>query len=153
MPGRILLADLTAQQVQALFTAIARQHQAEGHPVTAATLARVRATLRAALHAAIRARLISANAASRAELPAARRPRPVVDGGARRRLAQSINLAGHRIRRKILKDSPALLRKTQVTTRIIFPGPTGSSRPTPSPAGSHPWPRKAARIPGVSGTA
>jgi len=81
--GRILLADLTVQQVQAMFTAIARQHEAEGHPVTAATLARVRATLRAALNAAIRAGLISANAASRTELPSARRPRPVVWTAAR----------------------------------------------------------------------
>jgi hypothetical protein len=53
--GQILLTDLTAQHVQAMFTAIGRQHQAEGHPVTAATLARIRATLRAALNAAIRA--------------------------------------------------------------------------------------------------
>jgi hypothetical protein len=81
--GRILLADLTVQHVQAMFTAIARQREAEGRPVTAATLARVRATLRAALNAAIRAGLISANAASRAELPSARRPRPVVWTAAR----------------------------------------------------------------------
>ncbi len=72
------LADLTAQHVQAMFTAITRQHEAEGRPVTAATLARVRATLRAALNAAIRAGLVSVNAAARAELPAPRRPRPVV---------------------------------------------------------------------------
>ena len=76
--GHILLADLTAQHVQAMFTFIARQHEAEGSPVTAATLARIRATLRAALNAAIRAGLITVNAASRAELPSARRPRPVV---------------------------------------------------------------------------
>ena len=76
--GHILLADLTAQHVQAMFTFIARQHEPEGSPVTAATLARIRATLRAALNAAIRAGLITVNAASRAELPSARRPRPVV---------------------------------------------------------------------------
>jgi integrase len=35
--GHILLADLTAQHVQATFTAIARQHEAESRPVTAAT--------------------------------------------------------------------------------------------------------------------
>jgi len=81
--GHILLADLTAQHVQAMFTAITRQHEAEGQPVTAATLARVRATLRAALNGAIRAGLISVNAASRAELPAPRRPRPVVWTAAR----------------------------------------------------------------------
>jgi hypothetical protein len=37
--GHILLADLTAQHVQAMFTAITCQHEAEGHPVAAATLA------------------------------------------------------------------------------------------------------------------
>jgi integrase len=81
--GHILLADLTAAHVQAMFTAISRQHEAEGHPVTAATLARVRATLRAALNAAIRAGLIGANAASLAEMPAPHRPRPVVWTAAR----------------------------------------------------------------------
>jgi integrase len=81
--GHILLADLTGQHVQAMFTGIARQHEAEGRPVTAATLARVRATLRAALNAAIRAGLATVNAASRAELPSPRRPRPVVWTAAR----------------------------------------------------------------------
>ena len=37
--GHILLADLTGQHVQAMFTAITRQHEASGQPVTAATLA------------------------------------------------------------------------------------------------------------------
>ena len=50
--GHILLTDLTAQHVQAMFTAIGRQHEAEGSPVTAATLASIRTTLRAALNAA-----------------------------------------------------------------------------------------------------
>jgi integrase len=81
--GQILLADLTAAHVQAMFTAITRQHEAEGHPVTAATLARVRATLRAVLNAAIRAGLVTVNAASRAEMRAPRRPRPVVWTAAR----------------------------------------------------------------------
>jgi integrase len=81
--GRILLADVSAQHAEAMFTAIARQHEAEGRPVTAATLARVRATLRAALNAAIRAGLITANAASRAELRSPRRPRPVIWTAAR----------------------------------------------------------------------
>jgi hypothetical protein len=40
--GQILLADLTVQYVQAMFTAITRRHEASGHPVTPATLARVR---------------------------------------------------------------------------------------------------------------
>lgn len=81
--GQILLADLSAAHVQAMFTAISRQHAAAGTPVSPATLARVRATLRAALNAAIRAGHISVNAASGADFPAARRPRAVVWTGAR----------------------------------------------------------------------
>jgi integrase len=46
--GPILLAELTTAHVQAMFTAIIRQHHASGRPITAATLARIRATLRAA---------------------------------------------------------------------------------------------------------
>ena len=76
--GQVLLAELSAAHVQAMFTAITRQHQAAGSPVTAATLHRIRATLRAALNAAIRAGLIADNPASRAELPRTRRPRAVV---------------------------------------------------------------------------
>jgi hypothetical protein len=41
--GQILLADLAAAHVQAMFTAIARQHEAAGRPVTTATLVRVNA--------------------------------------------------------------------------------------------------------------
>jgi integrase len=76
--GRVLLAELSAGHVQAMFTAITRQHQAAGSPVTAATLHRIRATLRAALNAAVRRGLIASNPASRAELPRTRRPRAVV---------------------------------------------------------------------------
>jgi len=49
-----------------MFTAIIRQHQALGTPVSAATLNRIRATLRAALNAAMRRGLITGNPASRA---------------------------------------------------------------------------------------
>ena len=76
--GQVLLADLSAAHVQAMFTAITRQHQELGSPVSAATLSRIRATLRAALNAAVRRGLITGNPASRAELPRARRPRAVV---------------------------------------------------------------------------
>jgi integrase len=76
--GQVLLAELTAAQVQAMFTAIIRQHQALGTPVSAVTLNRIRATLRAALNAAIRRGLLADNPACRAELPRARRPRAVV---------------------------------------------------------------------------
>ena len=74
----MLLAELTTGQVQAMFTAIIRQHHALGSPVSAATLTRIRATLRAALNAAIRRGLISENPAAKAELPQGRRPRAVV---------------------------------------------------------------------------
>jgi integrase len=76
--GQVLLAELSVAHVQAMFTAIIRQHQAFGTPVSAATLARIRATLRAALNAAIRRGLLADNPASQAELPRARRPRAVV---------------------------------------------------------------------------
>ncbi|MCO6007032.1 site-specific integrase [Actinoallomurus purpureus] len=76
--GRVLLAELSVGQVQAMFTAIIRQHEALGAPVSAATLHRIRATLRAALNAAIRHGLISDNPATRVELLGARRPRAVV---------------------------------------------------------------------------
>ncbi|HTX85787.1 MAG TPA: site-specific integrase [Streptosporangiaceae bacterium] len=76
--GQILLADLSPAHVQAMFTAITRQHEAMGRPVTTATLVRVKATLRTALNGAIRAGHITTNAASRAELPPARRPKAVV---------------------------------------------------------------------------
>jgi hypothetical protein len=42
--GRVLLVDLSVGQVQAMFTAIIRQHKALGAPVSAATLHRIRAT-------------------------------------------------------------------------------------------------------------
>lgn len=53
--GEVLLTELTVGQVQAMFTAIIRQHQALGTPVSAATSTRIRDTLRAALNAAIAA--------------------------------------------------------------------------------------------------
>jgi len=76
--GQVLLAELTAGQVQAMFAAIIRQHQELGTPVSAAMLTRIRATLRAALNAAIGRGLLAENPACRAELPRARRPRAVV---------------------------------------------------------------------------
>jgi integrase len=76
--GEILLGELSVHQVQAMFAAIIRQHHTLGTPVSAATLTRIRATLRAALNAAIRRGLLSENPAAKAELPRARRPRAVV---------------------------------------------------------------------------
>ncbi|TYC10515.1 site-specific integrase [Actinomadura syzygii] len=66
-----------------MFAAITRQHEARGAPLSAATLNRIRATLRTALNAAIRYGLIGDNPASRVQLPVARRPRAVVWTAAR----------------------------------------------------------------------
>jgi integrase len=76
--GEVLLGELTTPTVQAMFAAIIRQHHALGTPVSAATLTRIRATLRAALNAAVRRGLLTENPAAKAELPKARRPRAVV---------------------------------------------------------------------------
>ena len=76
--GEVLLGELTTGHVEAMVAAIIRQQHALGTPISAATLARIRATLRAALNAAIRRGLITENPAARAELPRARRPRTVV---------------------------------------------------------------------------
>jgi hypothetical protein len=56
--GPVLLSELSAAHVQAMFTAIIRHHQALGTPVSAATLNRIRATLRVALNAAMRRGLV-----------------------------------------------------------------------------------------------
>ena len=76
--GGIPLAALKAGDVQAMFTAIARDETALGHPVSAATLHRIHATLRAALNGAVRAGLIASNPGRWPELPRAARPRPQV---------------------------------------------------------------------------
>ena len=76
--GNITLAMLTAADLRVMFTAIARQRPAAGGPLSPATLARIRATLRTALNAASRERLISVNPARLVELPAPARPHPVV---------------------------------------------------------------------------
>jgi hypothetical protein len=52
--GGIPLAALTAQDMQGMFTAIARDESGLGRPVSAATLRRIHATLRAALNGAVR---------------------------------------------------------------------------------------------------
>ena len=70
--------ELTVGHVQAMFTAIARQHEAAGQAATPATLSRIRATLRVALNAAISYGYLSDNPACRVELPAVRRPHAVV---------------------------------------------------------------------------
>lgn len=81
--GRIPLQSLTPAHLQAMFSAIQRQHAAAGQPISAATLVRIRATLRSALNAAVREQLITDNPARWVQLPQVRRPHPVVWTGAR----------------------------------------------------------------------
>ena len=76
--GGIPLAALTAGDVWAMFTAVTRDEGALGRPVSAATLHRIHATLRAALNGAVRAGLISVNPGRHPGLPGAARPRPQV---------------------------------------------------------------------------
>ena len=76
--GRIPLQSLTPADVQGMFTAIQRQHAVAGHPVSAATLVRIQATLRSALTAAVREQLLADNPARWVQLPQVRRPHPVV---------------------------------------------------------------------------
>src|SRR6266700_2266320 len=76
--GGIALAELSPADVQGMFTAIIRGDAALGRPVSAATLRRIHATLRATLNAAVRAGLITSNPGRWPELPAAARPRPQV---------------------------------------------------------------------------
>jgi len=81
--GRIPLRTLTPADLQAMFSTIQRQHAAVGRPISAATLVRIRATLRSALNAAVREQLISDNPARWVQLPQVRRPHPVIWTGAR----------------------------------------------------------------------
>lgn len=76
--GAVPIADLAQGDVQGMFTAIAGCHKAAGRPVSAATLQRIHATLRAALNAAVRAGLIASNPGRWVELPVPIRPRPQV---------------------------------------------------------------------------
>jgi integrase len=76
--GGIPLGALTAGDVQAMFTAIIRDETALGRPVSAGTLHRIHATLRAALNGAVRAGLIPVNPGRFPELPRSVRPRPQV---------------------------------------------------------------------------
>jgi integrase len=76
--GGIPLAALSAGDVQVMFTAVMRGETALGRRVSAATLHRIHATLRAALNGAVRAGLIVANPGRFPELPRAARPRPQV---------------------------------------------------------------------------
>ncbi|WP_181970727.1 tyrosine-type recombinase/integrase [Kitasatospora xanthocidica] len=76
--GRELLCELTNDAVQQAFSTIVRRHQDMSRPVSAGTLRRVQATLRAALNLAVRSGLLATNPARHLDLPRAPRPYPVV---------------------------------------------------------------------------
>jgi len=76
--GTIPLAALTPGDVQAMFTAVIRDETVLGRPVSAATMHRIHATLRAALNGPVRAGLIAVNPGRCPELPRAERPRAQV---------------------------------------------------------------------------
>jgi hypothetical protein len=76
--GSTLLRELTQARVQAMFTALIRTRGVAGRPLSAGTLQRIHATLRAALNAAARRGLLERNPARYVELPLGRRPHAVV---------------------------------------------------------------------------
>lgn len=76
--GKVLLADLQRSRVQAMFIQIAVAEGMVGKLISAATMQRIHATLRAALNEAVRVGLIASNPAVGVELPSAPYPRPTV---------------------------------------------------------------------------
>jgi integrase len=76
--GQHTLAGLKVRHLEAMFTAIAAHTTRDGRPVTAATLQRIRATLRRALNMAVREQLLHENVARLVVLPrpAHHRPQP-----------------------------------------------------------------------------
>jgi len=72
--GEVPLAQLRSGHVAAMFAAIEAANVDRSRPVGAASLQRIRATLRAALNAAIRERYVTVNVASFVELPRGDRP-------------------------------------------------------------------------------
>jgi integrase len=76
--GQVPLALLTAADLRGMLAGISRQRGAVSTPVSATTLTRIRATIRAALNAAIREGLITANPARIVDVPPAPRPHPAV---------------------------------------------------------------------------
>jgi hypothetical protein len=74
----LTLAELSRRYVTRMFVALGRRRNPYGEPISASTLERVRATLRAALNHAVREDLIAANPAQGVRLPAPARMHPVV---------------------------------------------------------------------------
>ena len=76
--GRVTLADLDSRRLQVFFDSLARKRTRNGTPLAAATIDRVRATLRSALNAADREGLITASPLTRVRLARPVRPHPVI---------------------------------------------------------------------------
>jgi integrase len=76
--GRIALADLTGARLQACFDLLTRSRTSRGVPLAAATVDRIRATMRSALNAAVREGLLPANPMSYVKIARPVRPHPVV---------------------------------------------------------------------------
>ncbi|MEY9860107.1 hypothetical protein ABH935_005743 [Catenulispora sp. GAS73] len=76
--GQVLLVELNRGRVQAMFTQIAVAEGMAGRPISAATLRRIHAALRAVLNEAVRVGLILSNPAVGVELPSAPYPRPTL---------------------------------------------------------------------------
>ncbi|MFB9623214.1 site-specific integrase [Nonomuraea helvata] len=76
--GLVPLRRLSRRHVVRMFTAVARRRTRYGKPISAATLERIRATLRAALNEALREDVIRDNLARGLRLPSPRHIHPVV---------------------------------------------------------------------------
>ncbi|WP_198169290.1 hypothetical protein [Herbidospora daliensis] len=73
--GRIRLSELSQRHVQRMFIALGNRRNRYGKPLTAASLERIRATLRVSLNEAVREGLIDGNPARNLRLRASPRPR------------------------------------------------------------------------------
>lgn len=76
--GRILLRELSLDDLQLLFAILARTPTRYGRVRAPSSLHRIRATLRVALNAAVRRGLIDSNPGQFVELPPADRPKAIV---------------------------------------------------------------------------
>ncbi|TDE42624.1 site-specific integrase [Nonomuraea mesophila] len=76
--GLVPLRRLSRRHVVRMFTTVARRRTRYGKPISAATLERIRATLRAALNEAVREDVIRDNPARGPRLPSPRHISPVV---------------------------------------------------------------------------
>jgi len=76
--GRLSLAELSGRRLQSCFDLLARRRTRNGTPLAAASVDRIRATLRSALNTAVREDLITTNPVRVIRLSRPVRPHPVV---------------------------------------------------------------------------